>query len=143
MTVDAICKAPRRVRRAMIVSSALERLARLLIKRDDAIAFGFGGNKVRKLHIVAAQALAEGADTLITTGGVQSNHARATAAIAARLGLGCVLVANGVAAYARAVGELLGQASIPDVIVLSTSSGGTLAGVLAGCRLHDLPTRVI
>ena len=42
-----------------------------------------------------AQALAEGADTLITTGGVQSNHARATAAVAARMGLGCVLVANG------------------------------------------------
>src|SRR6516225_4901221 len=54
--------------------------ARLLIKRDDAIPFGFGGNKVRKLQIVAAQALAAGADTLITTGGIQSNHARATAA---------------------------------------------------------------
>ena len=67
----------------------------LLVKRDDAIPFGFGGNKIRKLQLVAAQALAEGADTLITTGGVQSNHARATAAVAARLGLGCVLVANG------------------------------------------------
>ncbi|HKB14236.1 MAG TPA: hypothetical protein VKD69_26405, partial [Vicinamibacterales bacterium] len=41
----------------------------LLIKRDDAIAFGFGGNKVRKLALVAAQAQAEGADTLITAGG--------------------------------------------------------------------------
>ena len=67
----------------------------LLVKRDDAIPFGFGGNKVRKLQLVAAQAMAEGADTLITTGGVQSNHARATAAVAARMGLGCVLVANG------------------------------------------------
>ena len=44
---------------------------------------------------MAAQALAEGADTLITCGGIQSNHARATASVAARLGLGCVLVANG------------------------------------------------
>ena len=67
----------------------------LLVKRDDAIPFGFGGNKIRKLQIVAAQALADGADTLITTGGIQSNHARATASVAARLGLGCVLVANG------------------------------------------------
>jgi 1-aminocyclopropane-1-carboxylate deaminase/D-cysteine desulfhydrase-like pyridoxal-dependent ACC family enzyme len=174
----------------------------LLVKRDDAIPLGFGGNKVRKLHIVAAQALAEGADTLITTGGVQSNHARATAAIAARLGLGCVLVANGVpqatptanalldrllgadvryvnareerapamarvaaelraagrkpfviplgastahgaAAYALAVGELLQQTAAPDTIVLSSSSGGTHAGILAGCALHRLSTRVI
>jgi len=175
---------------------------RLLIKRDDVIPFGFGGNKVRKLQVVAAQALAEGADTLITAGGVQSNHARATAAIAAKLGLGCVLVANGVpperptanalldrllgaeiryvtsrearqpameqaaadirarggrpfviplgastpfgaAAYARAVGELLTQTPAPDAIVLSTSSGGTHAGVVAGCVLHGVATRVI
>lgn len=174
----------------------------LLVKRDDAIPLGFGGNKVRKLHIVAAQAVAEGADTLITTGGVQSNHARATAAVAARLGLGCVLVANGVAqatptanalldrllgaevryvtareerapamqqaaaelraigrtpfviplgastahgaaAYALAVGELLQQAPAPDTIVVSTSSGGTQAGILAGCALHGMATRVI
>lgn len=68
---------------------------RLLIKRDDAIAFGFGGNKVRKLAFVGARAREEGADTLITAGGVQSNHARATAAVAARLGMAAVLVANG------------------------------------------------
>jgi D-cysteine desulfhydrase family pyridoxal phosphate-dependent enzyme len=68
---------------------------RLLIKRDDAIGFAFGGNKVRKMRLVAADALAQGADTLITSGGVQSNHARVTAAAAAKLGLKCVLVANG------------------------------------------------
>ena len=50
------------------------------MKRDDAIAFAFGGNKVRKMRLVAAQARDAGADTLITTGGVQSNHARVTAA---------------------------------------------------------------
>ncbi len=68
---------------------------RLLVKRDDALAFAFGGNKVRKLSFVAGRALAEGADTLITAGGVQSNHARVTAAVAARLGLRAVLVVNG------------------------------------------------
>jgi L-cysteate sulfo-lyase len=68
---------------------------RLLVKRDDAIPFGFGGNKVRKLQLVAADARAQGVDTLITVGGVQSNHMRATAAAAARLGMRCVLVANG------------------------------------------------
>ena len=79
------------------LSEALGGGCTLLVKRDDAIPFGFGGNKIRKLQLVAAQAIAEGADTLITTGGVQSNHARATASVAARLGLGCVLVANGTA----------------------------------------------
>jgi 1-aminocyclopropane-1-carboxylate deaminase/D-cysteine desulfhydrase-like pyridoxal-dependent ACC family enzyme len=68
---------------------------RLLVKRDDALPFGFGGNKVRKLDLVAARAREEGADTLLTVGGIQSNHARATAAAAARLGLRCVLVLNG------------------------------------------------
>jgi D-cysteine desulfhydrase len=175
---------------------------RLLIKRDDAIAFAFGGNKVRKLAFVGAQAQAEGADTLITAGGVQSNHARVTAATAARLGMRAVLVANGAAperptanalldrllgaevvhvpsrddrvakvreitarlradgrhpfaipigastplgalGYALAVAELLDQMPPPDVIVHSSSSGGTQAGLVAGCRLLGLPTRVL
>lgn len=68
---------------------------RLLVKRDDAIPFGFGGNKVRKLEFVFAEAIDRGADTLVTVGGVQSNHARATAAAAAKLGLRCVLIING------------------------------------------------
>ena len=75
--------------------SALGGGPRLLVKRDDAIPFAFGGNKVRKLEVVAAQAVAAGADTLVTVGGVQSNHARVTAAVAARLGLHCVIVTNG------------------------------------------------
>ncbi len=68
---------------------------RLLVKRDDAIPFGFGGNKVRKLEFVLPEALAAHADTLVTLGGLQSNHARATAAAAAKLGLRCVLIING------------------------------------------------
>ena len=54
----------------------------LLVKRDDTIGFAFGGNKVRKLALLGARAKAEGADTLITAGGIQSNHARVTAATA-------------------------------------------------------------
>src|SRR6476469_6277441 len=68
---------------------------RLLVKRDDLLAFGGGGNKVRKMQTVAAEAIAERCDTLITCGGVQSNHARVTAAAGAALGLGVILVANG------------------------------------------------
>jgi 1-aminocyclopropane-1-carboxylate deaminase/D-cysteine desulfhydrase-like pyridoxal-dependent ACC family enzyme len=175
---------------------------RLLMKRDDAIGFAFGGNKVRKMRLVAADARRLGADTLITSGGIQSNHARVTAAAAARLGMHCVLVANGVppasptanalldrllgadvryvatrderapaveaaadelrrrgrtpyvvplgasiplgaAAYALAVRELLAQIAPPDVIVHSSSSGGTQAGLVAGCALAGVKTRVI
>jgi D-cysteine desulfhydrase family pyridoxal phosphate-dependent enzyme len=67
----------------------------IFIKRDDAIPFGFGGNKVRKLEMVMAEALERGADSVITCGGTQSNHARATAAAAAKLGLECHLVLSG------------------------------------------------
>jgi D-cysteine desulfhydrase len=175
---------------------------RLLVKRDDALPFGFGGNKVRKLDLVAARARAEGADTLLTVGGLQSNHARATAAAAAKLGLRCVLVLSGTRperptanllldgllgaevhfvssraerapamraaadrlraegrrpfeiplgastplgamAYALALAELLAQIPAPDVIVHSTSSGGTQAGLVAGRALLDVPTRVV
>ena len=175
---------------------------RLLVKRDDAIPFAFGGNKVRKMRYVAAEALAAGADTLITSGGVQSNHARVTAAAATRLGMRCILVVNGVAAeqpranalldqllgaeiryvsgraeraaavqaaadhvraaggrpyvipigasvplgaaaFVEATSELLAQTDPPDVIVHSTSSGGTQAGLVAGCALAGLRTRVI
>jgi D-cysteine desulfhydrase len=68
---------------------------RLLMKRDDLLAFGAGGNKVRKMQTVAAEAIAGRHDTLITCGGVQSNHARVTAAAGAALGMRVVLVANG------------------------------------------------
>jgi 1-aminocyclopropane-1-carboxylate deaminase len=78
----------------------LERLERelggrveLWAKREDCNAgLAFGGNKVRKLEYLAADALAQGCDTLVSIGGVQSNHTRQVAAVAARLGLGCVLV---------------------------------------------------
>lgn len=62
------------------------------IKRDDCTGLATGGNKTRKLEYLVADALQQGADTLITLGALQSNHARPTAAAAARLGLKCVLV---------------------------------------------------
>lgn len=67
----------------------------IYVKRDDLTGAGLSGNKVRKLEFVLAQAIAEGADTVITCGGVQSNHARATAIAAARLGLRAHLVLRG------------------------------------------------
>jgi D-cysteine desulfhydrase family pyridoxal phosphate-dependent enzyme len=77
------------------------RLARLLhgprlwVKRDDQTGLALGGNKTRKLEFVLAEAQADGARTLITTGAAQSNHCRQTAALAARIGLKCILVLSG------------------------------------------------
>jgi D-cysteine desulfhydrase len=76
----------------------MERLSKLLggpdlyIKRDDLLGLAAGGNKTRKLEFLVADALARGADTLITCGAVQSNHARLTLAAAAHEGLKCRLV---------------------------------------------------
>jgi 1-aminocyclopropane-1-carboxylate deaminase len=62
-------------------------------KRDDCNSgLAYGGNKVRKLEYLVAEALATGCDTLVSIGGVQSNHTRQVAAVAAHLGLDCVLV---------------------------------------------------
>jgi 1-aminocyclopropane-1-carboxylate deaminase len=62
-------------------------------KRDDCNSgLAYGGNKTRKLEYLAADALARGCDTLVSIGGVQSNHTRQVAAVAAHLGLKCVLV---------------------------------------------------
>ncbi len=175
---------------------------RLFVKRDDATSFGCGGNKVRKLRYVIPSLQAAGADLIITCGGLQSNHARATAAAAARSGLGCHIVVNsaeppsltgnallnrlygasveyvagradrlpgmeraaarftaegrrpaivplgastplGALGYVQAVGELLAQGLVPDVIVHACSSGGTSAGLLAGCAVHRKNIRVV
>ena len=62
----------------------------IFIKRDDVTPLAMGGNKLRKLEFLAADALREGADTLVTAGAIQSNHVRQTAAVAAKLGLHCV-----------------------------------------------------
>src|SRR5262249_1789093 len=82
---------------------------RLFMKRDDLLSFGLGGNKVRKVQTIAAEARAAGADLLITCGGVQSNHARVTAAAGAALGLDVVLVLNGAPPAKTTANTLLDQ----------------------------------
>ena len=66
----------------------------LWVKRDDATVLAGGGNKVRKLEYLCADAIAQGCDTLVTGGGRQSNHVRMTAAAANRLGLACTIVVS-------------------------------------------------
>lgn len=178
--------------------------SRLWVKRDDLTGLGAGGNKVRKLDFLCGEALASGADTLVTVGAAQSNHCRMTAAAGAVLGLEVHLVLSGEApapgaytgnqllargfgaqmhftgagdhewgaleiareeltealvaqgrrpvsipiggstpvgalGYALAMVELADQCDAagiaPDLVVVTTSSGGTHAGLLAGQAL--------
>jgi D-cysteine desulfhydrase family pyridoxal phosphate-dependent enzyme len=78
----------------------------LYVKRDDLTGLGLGGNKARKLEYLCAEALSANCDVLVTGGGPQSNHARMTAAAAARLGLDCKLLLTG-ERPARMTGNLL------------------------------------
>src|SRR5206468_1937744 len=64
----------------------------IYVKRDDLMGVGGGGNKLRKLEFLVGEALDQGCDTFITTGARQSNHARLSAAAAARAGLACELI---------------------------------------------------
>jgi D-cysteine desulfhydrase len=88
----------------------------LLIKRDDQTGLALGGNKTRKLEFLLGDAIAKGADTLITLGAVQSNHCRQTAAAAAKAGLRCELILNG---------------KQPDV-----ANGNLLLNEILGANLH-------
>jgi len=83
------------------------RCPRILLKRDDLTALGLGGNKARKLEYLVADAQAQGATTLITTGAVQSNHARMTAAAACIAGMRCVLVLTTTEDDPQVAGNLL------------------------------------
>lgn len=74
----------------------------IFIKRDDVTPVAMGGNKLRKLEFLAADALRQGADVLLTAGAIQSNHVRQTAAVAAKLGLKCVaLLENPIGTHAE------------------------------------------
>ena len=83
----------------------------LWIKRDDMTGLAFGGNKTRKLEYLVADAIASGADTLVTTGAPQSNHCRQTAAAAVTQGLSSVLVLGG-----AGVDQLLGNRFLDSLL---------------------------
>jgi L-cysteate sulfo-lyase len=96
----------------------------IYVKRDDCTGLASGGNKTRKLEFLMAEALEQGADTVITQGAVQSNHARQTAAAAARLGLKCELL------FENRIGD-------PDRDYLN--SGNVLLDRLFGARTTHFP----
>lgn len=93
----------------------------LYVKRDDCTGLGTGGNKTRKLEFLMGDALAQGANAVITFGAVQSNHARQTAAAAAKLGLLCDLI-------------LIDMVDYPGLAY--TQNGNVLLDRLFGARLH-------
>jgi D-cysteine desulfhydrase family pyridoxal phosphate-dependent enzyme len=99
--------------------------ATVLVKRDDVGGIGLGGNKLRKLEFTLAAALATGADTIITFGGVQTNHGRLTAAACARLGLRC---------------ELVLTRAVPRSGFAYDKSGNVALDRLFGARLHVCDT---
>jgi D-cysteine desulfhydrase len=96
----------------------------IYVKRDDLSGLGGGGNKLRKLEFLVGEALAMGADTIITVGARQSNHARLTAAAAARVGLQC---------------ELVLTRAVPRDDRDYLENGNVLLDELLGARVHDLP----
>ncbi len=95
----------------------------LYLKRDDHMHIGGGGNKLRKLEFHLGAALKNGVDTLITVGGIQSNHARLTAAVCARLGMAC---------------ELILTRSVPKADTDYELNGNVLLDQLFGARIQVL-----
>lgn len=112
---------PSRLEHHPELASALGADVDLWVKRDDLYGPGVGGNKIRKLEYVVADALARGCDTLVTTGAVQSNHARLTAVTGAVCGLDVHLVLDG------------------DPV--EKSGGNLVLDKLAGADLHFVETR--
>ena len=119
--------------------------ADLWAKRDDCnCGLAFGGNKTRKLEYLVADALAQGCDTLVSIGGVQSNHTRQVAAAAARAGLGCVLIQESWVEWPDVTYDRVGN------ILLSRLMGADVRLVQAGFgiefkasweqALHDVET---
>jgi D-cysteine desulfhydrase family pyridoxal phosphate-dependent enzyme len=103
----------------------LSRLSKVLdgpnifVKRDDQTGLAFGGNKTRKLEFLVAEALDQGAKTLISGGALQSNHCRQTAAAAARFGLECILVLNGEMPEQPSANLLLDQLFGAEIVTIA------------------------
>ena len=109
----------------------------LLIKRDDQTGLALGGNKTRKLEFLVGDALAHGADTLVTVGAAQSNHCRQTAAAAARAGFQCELILNGTKPDLPDGNLLLNQLFGTDQQRVSSKRREGLVGRVAVARGSD------
>lgn len=115
---------PSPIERLGHLEQALGAQVRIFVKRDDVAGIGGGGNKLRKLEFLLGDALRQGCDTFVTTGGIQSNHARLSAAASARMGLACELVLADVV-----------PRHDPDY----RGNGNVLLDRLFGARVHLVP----
>ena len=89
----------------------------LFAKREDCNSgLAFGGNKLRKLEYIVPDAIASGADTLVSIGGVQSNHTRQVAAVAAKIGMKCRLVQESWVPFQDAVYDRVGNILLSRVM---------------------------
>ena len=153
---------PSPVHRLERLSEHLGGQVEIWAKREDCNSgLAYGGNKVRKLEYLVAEALAQGCDTLVSIGGVQSNHTRQVAAVSARLGLGCVLVQEHWVEWPDAVYDKVGnillsrimgadvrldpsgfdigiRKSWEDALASVEESGGTPYAIPAGASDHPL-----
>jgi 1-aminocyclopropane-1-carboxylate deaminase len=126
---------PSPVHRLARLSEHLGGTVEIWAKREDCNSgLAYGGNKVRKLEYLVADALASGCDTLVSIGGVQSNHTRQVAAVAAHLGLGCVLVQEHWVEWPDAVYDKVGN------ILLSRLMGADVRLDAAGFDIGIRPS---
>ena len=126
---------PSPVHRLERLSEHLGGRVEIWAKREDCNAgLAYGGNKVRKLEYLVADALAQGCDTLVSIGGVQSNHTRQVAAVAAKLGLKCVLVQEHWVEWPDVVYDKVGN------ILLSRIMGADVRLVDAGFDIAFRPS---
>jgi L-cysteate sulfo-lyase len=112
----------------------------IYVKRDDLMGIGGGGNKLRKLEFLIGEALEQGCDTFITTGARQSNHARLSAAAAARAGLACELVLTDIVARDDEAYQRNGNVLLDDLFgaTVVRRPGGTDALSVARERAAQL-----
>ncbi|MET0307866.1 MAG: D-cysteine desulfhydrase family protein [Sphingomonas sp.] len=115
---------PSPIERLERLEQALGTRVRIFVKRDDVAGIGGGGNKLRKLEFLLGNAIAQGCDTFVTTGGIQSNHARLSAAASARMGLAC---------------ELMLADLVPRHDTDYRANGNVLLDGLFGARVHAVP----
>ncbi|MEM8701330.1 MAG: 1-aminocyclopropane-1-carboxylate deaminase [Pseudomonadota bacterium] len=142
------------------LSAALGGRVRIYAKREDCNSgLAFGGNKLRKLEYIVPDAIASGADTLVSIGGVQSNHTRMVAATAAKIGMKCVVVQEKWVPHYDAVYDRVGnilltrlmgadsrlvddgfdigiRKSWEDAMNSVRDAGGTPYGIPAGASVH-------
>lgn len=134
-----------RLRAALLAQDPSRPVPMLLVKRDDQTGLASGGNKTRKLEYLLAEALAAGADTVLTVGAPQSNHCRQTAAGAAKAGLHCVLVLGGAAPHLEGGNLLLDRLFGAEIVWagerdrLALLAESAQAQSAAGRRPHVIP----